>query len=48
VWVQNSVSATHDASGRPRYLVVVCQDVTEQPQTSQIKDVFLAARVRLP
>jgi PAS domain S-box-containing protein len=42
IWVQNSVSATRDADGRPQHLVVVCQDVTERRRASQVRDEFLA------
>ena len=42
IWVQNSVSATRDPSGHPQHLVVVCQDVTERRQASDMKDQFLA------
>src|SRR4029077_13677923 len=42
IWVQNSVSATRDKSGDPQRLVVVCQDVTERRQASEMKDQFLA------
>jgi PAS domain S-box-containing protein len=42
IWVQNSVSATRDKNGDPQHLVVVCQDVTERRQASEMKDQFLA------
>ena len=42
IWVQNSVSATRDKHGQPQDLVVVCQDVTERRQASDMKDQFLA------
>ena len=42
IWVQNSVSATREKNGHPRDLVVVCQDVTERRQASDMKDQFLA------
>ncbi len=42
IWVQNSVSVTRDKNGDPQHLVVVCQDVTERRQASEMKDQFLA------
>jgi PAS domain S-box-containing protein len=30
VWVQNSLSITRDASGRPRHVVVLMEDITDQ------------------
>ena len=35
VWVYNYVSATHDASGHPRFVIVVSQDVTKRKQAEE-------------
>jgi PAS domain S-box-containing protein len=42
VWISQTTSVQHDAGGRPLYLIVVIEDITERKQAETVKGRFLA------